>query len=140
MRFDGDVGVRWFSVESGEDFAIWAAGEEDVQKCDGVIFFHLPHKLDTRMDGVQAVIEVNCSVSGCAVSQARATILEETPDVIHVDGDETGDGEALLTSYFNSFFHGENHPDLADRHHERQTDGTAVVLGMIPFVEEEVGG
>ena len=140
MGFDGNVGVGWFSVDSGGEFAIRFAGEEDVQKCDGVIFFHLPRKLDTRVDGVQAVIEVNCRVRGCAVSQAGATILEEAPDVIHVDGNKTGDGSTPITSYFDTLFHGVDHPDLADRHHERQTDGTAVILGMMSFVIEEVGG
>ena len=62
------------------------------------------------MDGIEAVIETDGLVRNCAVPQARAAILNEAPDVVHVDGYEAGDGGALLTSQLDGFVHGVDHP------------------------------
>ena len=50
-----------------------------------------------------------------------------------------GSGNATLMSQGYCFFHGFHHPNLADGHHEGEPNRTAVLLGMMTLVLDEVG-
>ena len=139
MWFDGDVGVACFAVHTCGYFAIWFPSEKDVKKCDGIVLFNLSRKLHSGMDGIEAVIKGDGRVRSCAIPQTRAAILNKTPNVVHVDGYETGNGSVPLTSHLDGFVHGIDHPNLADRHHEREPNGSRIITGVVAVVVKKIG-
>ena len=117
MGFDSDIGVRGFAVDFSGYFSIRFTGKEDIQECDRTIFFYLSSKLNARVNCVQAVIEVCQGVCREIAPQTLAAELDNTEDIIHVDGDKPRDWGASLMGDFDTSFHCVYHPQLADRDH-----------------------
>ena len=57
VRFDEDVGVCGFSVDSGRDCSRFGASKEDVKKRDAAVDFRFARELYTRMDTVEYFVE-----------------------------------------------------------------------------------
>ena len=73
------------------------------------------------------------STAGSLISvvEARPAVGHKSPAVVHVDDTEPGDGFPSHFGDLDCAVIGVDHPNLADRHHERKTNWATILLCVV---------
>ena len=96
------------------------------------------------MHSVEAFPEVFCWIALQLVATAQAKTagrrgsFNHTPYVVHVDEDMAGYGVETLSGVIDGTVHGVRHPNLGHKHHEAETNGSAITGRMMAVIVHKI--
>ena len=145
VRGDHDIGVAWFSVDTGGNGAVVITENEYVEKGKFVFDFFFPGELDSGVDAAETFIKIRCWFAAAAVDGAEACAEElaggdGAVDVVHVAEEVVWDGFVLLSSLSDGFVDGVVHPYLGDGDHKAKANRSRVFGRVVTIVENEIRG
>ena len=115
-----------------------------IEEGNGLFLLFLHGKLHTRVHRIEAFSEILRRVAALLARAAQAAAARErgrpnhTPDIIHVYKDVARYGIKTLPSNDNGNVHGVCHPYLRHKHHETESNGAAILGGMVAVVIDKV--
>ena len=96
LRLDTNVCIGWFTVYRRSESAVVMTSDEDIEKCDGLLFLLFTRELDSAMYVIETFVKILNRVSYLFIAASEAgafrRVHNSAPAIIHVDFDVPGHG------------------------------------------------
>ena len=141
LRLYAYISIGRFSVNLSRDGPVLMSSDQNIKEGDRSIDFFFAGKLNPRVNGIQAFLELGCRVTGRSFITAawpNGRISDGGPTIIDIDLDVARDNTPTPFGYFDSLVNRVGHPDLTHSHHEGQANGTRIISCMMSISISEV--